>query len=388
MKKIKLILSICLISWACFALQEPKKINKIPVLDKMKSYPQKKILFKSDATYVPLETSKDVLLGGGCKLNYVSTERIILSDAIRGDVFIFDKNGKIVSKFNQKGPLGYIIITYIAYDETSNELYLLDNIKKKTFVFSQIGTLLRSFNFPHNKSFVEIYNFDKSTLLALDEDKNGSNNLSNPYVFILKSDGKIAGYVSCRQSKVNPTRIEGVGKDGASSFTITHSGIPDNCKFGNDFFLANKSMDTIYCLKKDKTLIPILTQTPSVYSEHPTAISVGMVTDQFLMLCVSSYDIKEGVRAMENGDRWRPKFKNYILDRETGEFFEDPDKGKYSVFKIDTPQNQDYRLMQALNLINANKKGILKGKLKEIASKLDIGDNPVIEIRKFKYDGE
>ena len=84
--------------------------------------------------------------------------------------------------------------------------------------------------------------------------------------------------------------------------------------------------------------MPILTQTPTVYSEHPTTISVGMITDQFLMLCVSSYDIKEGVRAMEKGDRWRPKFKNYILDRKTGEFFEDQDKGKYSVFKIDTPK--------------------------------------------------
>ena len=384
MKQIKLLFIISVLSLTCLSQTIQKHGISLPVLDKTKSYPPKKIEYDTKVTYVPLETSKEVLLGEGCKLNYVSTERIILSDAIRGDVFIFDKNGKILSKFNQKGPLGYIIITYIAYDEANNELFILDNIKKKVFVYFQSGTLLRSFNIPQNTCFMEIYNFDDNTLLALDEDRNGSNKPIKPYVYIAKSDGKIAGYVSCRQSKVNPTRIEGVGKDGASSLTITHSGIPDNCKFGNDFFLANKSMDTIYCLKKDKTLIPILTQTPSVYSEHPTAISVGMVTDQFLMLCVSSYDIKEGVRALEKGDRWRPKFKNYILDRKTGEFFGDLDKGKYSVFKIDTPKNQDYRLMQAFNLINANKKGILKGKLKEIASKLDIGDNPVIEIRKFK----
>ena len=40
--------------------------------------------------------------------------------------------------------------------------------------------------------------------------------------------------------------------------------------------------------------------------------------------------------------------------------------------------------MQAINLVNANKNGLLEGELKEIASKLDIGDNPVLKIEKFK----
>jgi len=41
--------------------------------------------------------------------------------------------------------------------------------------------------------------------------------------------------------------------------------------------------------------------------------------------------------------------------------------------------------MQAINLIKANEKGLLEGELKEIASKLDIGDNPVLKIEKFKW---
>jgi hypothetical protein len=40
--------------------------------------------------------------------------------------------------------------------------------------------------------------------------------------------------------------------------------------------------------------------------------------------------------------------------------------------------------MQAFNLIKANEKGLLEGELKKIASKLDIGDNPVLKIEKFK----
>jgi hypothetical protein len=121
-----------------------------------------------------------------------------------------------------------------------------------------------------------------------------------------------------------------------------------------------------------------------VHSEHPTAASVGMINNQFLTICISSYDVKEGVKVMKAGGKWKPKFRFFILDTESGEFFEDSNKGKFAVHKKDTPKGQDYRLMQAVNLVKANKKGLLKGELKEIASKLDIGDNPVLKIERLK----
>jgi hypothetical protein len=103
-----------------------------------------------------------------------------------------------------------------------------------------------------------------------------------------------------------------------------------------------------------------------------------------LKICVSDYDILEGVKIMKAGGNWKPKFRNFILDINTGEFFEDSDYKKYTISKVDTPKNQDYRLMQALDLVNSNKKGLLKGELKEVALKLEIGDNPVLQITKFK----
>jgi len=39
------------------------------------------------------------------------------SDEYRGDVFIFDLNGKIYSSFNQKNGLGYTVITSVIFDK-------------------------------------------------------------------------------------------------------------------------------------------------------------------------------------------------------------------------------------------------------------------------------
>jgi len=82
--------------------------------------------------------------------------------------------------------------------------------------------------------------------------------------------------------------------------------------------------------KEDKTLIPLFTQIPSVYAEHPTAASVGMVTDQFLKIYVSSYDVKEALKINKSGKRWRPKYYIFILDIDSGEFFEDSER-KFTV---------------------------------------------------------
>jgi hypothetical protein len=293
------ILLSCFILYAflstCFAQSAYPGKKPLPVLDKTKSYPSKKLDFETQVTYIPLETSKDILMGGGCKLNYASNEKFVFSDEIRGDVFIFGKDGKIHSSFNQKGGLGYTFVTSVAYDEKKSELFILDRISKKIFVFSENGTLLRSCKTPKNTHIAEIYNFNDDILLGFNEDLDGSGSPTIPYFYIAKDDGKITGCLNIKQKKVNPGRVKDFGEEHSPAFGIGHFGIPDNCKFGNDFILANKSMDTVYLLKQNKTLIPLVTQIPSVYAEHPTAASVGMITDQFLKICVSSYYIKEAL---------------------------------------------------------------------------------------------
>lgn len=369
----------------CIAQSLHLQDKPLPILDKTKSYPTKKLEFETKETYVPLETSKDLLLGEHCKLRHVSDKKILFADQYRGDIFIFNINGKKHSSFNQKNGLGYTSITFVAYDELRKEVFILDRVKKTVFVFSENGALLRRFKTPQYTHLAEIYDFDSNTLLAFDENVLGSEKPIKPYIFIAKYNGEEIGYVNIEVRRVNPMKIiEDKENNTSRAYTFVHDGIPDNCKFGNDFILSCRSMDTVYLLKQNKTLIPLFSQIPSVHSEHPTSASVGMITDKYLKICIANYDIKEFIKITNAGGTWNPKLKHFILNRETGEFYRDANKGKFTVHKVDTPKSYDYRIMQAMNLINANKKGLLSGELKAIASKLDIGDNPVIRITKNK----
>ncbi|WP_321995263.1 6-bladed beta-propeller [Draconibacterium orientale] len=354
-------------------------------MDKSKSYRSIQLELQAQCKYVQLETSKAVLLGENCKLKYASDNRLLFSDEYGGDVFIFDINGKIYSKFNQKGGLGYTSITSIAYDESKNELFILDRIRKKIYVFSEKGALLRSFKTPEETFIAEIYNFNDSTLLAFDENLIGTNKPTKPYFFISRNSGNIIGYVNITVEKVNATQfIESISKNESLSYSFIHTGIPDNCKFGNNFILSNKSMDTVYVLRQDRSLEPLFTQTPSVHSEHTTAASVGMYTDKYLQICVADYDISTATKALKAGKTWNPPFKLYILDREKGEFYRDSDKGKYTVSKTDTPLNHAYSVIPAIILKEKNKLGKLTGELKTIASNVTINDNPIVEIQILK----
>ncbi|TKG88376.1 6-bladed beta-propeller [Puteibacter caeruleilacunae] len=145
------VLSFYALVTTCYS-QPIASSDKIPVLDKTKSYPEKALEFIVDLAYVPLETSENVLLGEHCDLRYVSENRIVVADEIHGDVFIFDINGKLFSKFNQKGGKGYVFVSYLAYAEKDKEVFVLDVIRKKIFVFTEEGNLLRSFQTPPENS--------------------------------------------------------------------------------------------------------------------------------------------------------------------------------------------------------------------------------------------
>ncbi|WP_319591764.1 6-bladed beta-propeller [uncultured Draconibacterium sp.] len=387
MKSILIItyLGLTIISSHCLSQTNNKSDKTIPILDKSKSYRSIQLELQAQCKYVQLETSKAVLLGENCKLKYASDNRLLFSDEYGGDVFIFDINGKIYSKFNQKGGLGYTSITSIAYDESKNELFILDRIRKKIYVFSEKGALLRSFKTPEETFIAEIYNFNDSTLLAFDENLIGTNKPTKPYFFISRNSGNIIGYVNITVEKVNATQfIESISKNESLSYSFIHTGIPDNCKFGNNFILSNKSMDTVYVLRQDRSLEPLFTQTPSVHSEHTTAASVGMYSDKYLQICVADYDISTATKALKAGKTWNPPFKLYILDREKGEFYRDSDKGKYTVSKTDTPLNHAYSVIPAIILKEKNKLGKLTGELKTIASNVTINDNPIVEIQILK----
>ncbi|TKG88375.1 hypothetical protein EYV94_27185 [Puteibacter caeruleilacunae] len=234
---------------------------------------------------------------------------------------------------------------------------------------------------------MKIYNFNKNTLLCYNENHLGSSAPTKPYFFISKETGEITDYIDIEVKEVKPRRfVEQIDKNNSRGYSFRRN-YPDNCKFGNYFILANRSMDTVYLLKQDKSLIPLFTQTPSVFSEHPTAAAVGMIiNNRFLQVQVASYDYQKALKLLKKGEQWKAEYTDYTFDMTTGEFFKDPGEFSYSVREVDVPANKRVKLIQPYLILNSYKAGRIKDNkpLLELCPKLDIEDNPIIAIQTFR----
>ena len=352
----------------------------IPVLNKEKRYPKGSFKFKPEHSYVFLETNKDVLIDKAAHIYYVSDKRILIVNTLSGDIFLFDMDGKAISKFNHKGGYGYVWITYAAYDEKSGEIYILDGMSKKIAVFSENGALKRTLRLPYKLAIREIQIFNEHSLLAFHEHQYGKVTQKKPYLFLSKKDGTILSELNIRTDKVNPREHRG------EVWTVIINNYSGNCKFGNEYILANMSCDTIYHLTKDKTLSPLFVQSPSVFSDPPVITAVGMKTDGFVTFSTFPYDLKKARRDHRNGKKQDPLktgARFFIYEFKTKQFFE-LEKQQYWAEKIDIPSNMSVSLMPPYVLKAWLERGRLDGKLKKIAKEIDINDNPVIQITKFK----
>ena len=143
----------------------------IPIFDLTKSYPKKDFVLQdvADVTYIPLETSKQVLLDSNVPVFYFSKDKLITVSWTTDDVFVFDGNGKIQNTFNRKGKGGeeYQSIRTLVYDEINDEIIVLDYLLlHRCKVYSCSGQYKRTLNLPAGFFIGKLYNFDSETLLA------------------------------------------------------------------------------------------------------------------------------------------------------------------------------------------------------------------------------
>lgn len=359
-----------------------KNKQNLPVIDKTKRYPKKAFDREVEETYIQLETRKDILLDRDAHLYYVSDKRMLVVNRQQGDVFIFDMSGKAISRFNEKGRDGYTWLDYALYDEPNKEVFVVDNISKKIFVYSENGARKRVLYLSKTLNIKEISNFDANTFLAFHEHRYGPLAHKQPYFFISKKDGSILSHLNITTKKVNPSVLD--VSSGAMYTIVTNAS--GNCKFGQEFILANMSCDTIYLLKKDKTLTPLFVQTPSVFSEPLLVPTVQMKTDDFVTFYIYPFDLKKVKRESESGEKpkgYSAEGKHLMYEFKTGQFFE-LENNINTVDKCDVPAKTSVEVLHPYILKKWLENGRLKGKLKEIAKKVDVNDNPIIKIAKFK----
>lgn len=353
------------------------KKHQIPIIEKNKTFPGKYITKEdaSDERYILLETTSDILLDKDARLAYVSEKKILIYNYGRGDIFIFDAAGKTLSRFNHKNKdgIGYAGINFIAFDEQNKEIFIADYLKR-ILVYTEDGKLKRTLYFPPGTWIEKFYIFDEHTLFAVHENRYGKVDQKQPYLFLSRKDGSIVSRLPITFNKVLPDALYTYDGDKITNKTsISSSG--DNYKFGDEFIIADRSLDTIYLLNRDKTLTPLFIQSPSVFDVPCKIITVGLKTNHYITFSVVPWDFS---------NKQGGKIAVLMYDFRTGVFCEL--KGfSFSVKNIDVPKGCFAQLIESDNLITALKQGRLKGKkVEKVASLLQEEDNPVVRIVKYK----
>jgi hypothetical protein len=362
--------------------------NDIIKVDIKKSYSQKKELILQDfmdVEYIPLETNDDFVNQGFVKA--IGKDIILVTNRIQdGDIFVYNRTGKGLRKINRKGQSGeeYIYLEGgIVLDEDNGEMFVSD--LGKVLVYDLYGNFKRSFkqktDAKNSMYYADMFNYDRNHLICYDM-------FNEEVVFLLisKKDGSITKEIKIpvkeKKSLVRNTPYK-EGEVGRFYAVIYSHIIPYN---GNWIF-SDISSDTMYTFLPDYSLRPFLVRTPPVQSMNPEVFLIlRFFSDRYYFMEAIknefNFNTKQGFpRTFFMYDKQEKAFFGYTVYN-----------GDYSIKKeiymsALRPVNHEiesWQPLEAYQLVESYKKGELKGRLKEIASKLDEEDNPVIMLIKHK----
>ena len=362
------------------------KDNFITV-DVTASYPQKKLVLQDfmDVEYIPLETNNEFVCGNYVRA--VGRNHVIMTNHDNdGNIYIFDRSGKALRKINRKGQGGeeYNILSRVVLDENNNELFVNDMYAKKILVYDLEGNFKRKLSTSEDFLFFDMYDFDQEHLICHDS-FNDNNSLAfhtgQSFMLISKLDGSISKEIQIpyEEKKSIVMRTPKDEKTGMYSVFMPSSVFPIVPYF-DDYVLDEISADTIYKYSSDHTMKPLIARTPPICSMAPERfLLLSLLTDRYYFM-----EIIEKKRLFP--------FSNIVYDRQEKALF------SYKVYNSDytdeeeaflksVPLNREIpscQYLEAYKLVEDYEGGRLKGRLKEIASKLGEEDNPVIMLIKHK----
>ena len=350
-------------------------------------YPIKELILQDfmDVEYIALETNDDFINQGF--VQSIGQKIIVVKNGINdGDIFIYKrKTGEAIRKFNHKGQGAeeYVAISGIVLDEDKYEMFVTDNVTRRMLVYNLDGKYLRSFKFQKNAMYKKIYNFDKQNLICYNFN---SSNDGQSFAIISKQDGSITQEIQIPFEEIKTIYIflrDEVNDMtyGAAPYIYPIIPVPNN-----NWILVEPSSDTIYSYSSEYEMKPFLTRVPSIQSMNPEVFLLpSVVTDRYCFM-----EIVKKEYSFSTGKGFPSTFLMY--DRQEKSIF------RYTVNNADysyknivnmvlSPESSEvafYHKIEPYGLVDSYKKGELKGKLKEIASKLDPEDNPVIMLIKHK----
>ena len=387
MKTKHFLLMIFLFLMGSQVISSQSEKSHLPVIDISKSYPKKEIRLQdiTDSEYIPLETTDDVLLGNRLALSYVSDKYILIHEPIRGNIFIFNRDGTIYSHFNHKGQSGqeyaWIGDAGVIFDEKNEEIFVCN---QSIQVYTLKGEYKRTLKINTVDSDSKVFNIDDEALLVYDdviiepglEDKT----MKDPYRLVSKKDGSLISVLNIHFPKRYSTRIAKIEKNSWGGLFLFYT---QSMYYGQDLMIADVSSDTLYQLTPNRKLIPLLTRKPSVHvSEEPRKVwATFLTTDKFIIIGTILLDFNSVggkipffMYEFETGEVTRVSF----FDAEYGTKYWEPGNSPAIA------KNKIASLIQPSSIIDAYEKKRKKGNVEKFIKTLSEDDNPVVRILKFK----
>ena len=380
---------------ACTSQPKAPADSTLPVLDLSKEYPEKKVDIHElgEVEYIPLETTDESVMTVGL-LHFISDEYIIVQDL--SVIQIFDRKGKHITRFDHTGPgpKEYHYIHGCKADFKTKELYIYD--PKKIQVYSFSGEWIRTVgNIPEGIRPELTYDYNEKYLITHNvfHDYWNFEKLPadlTPYYLIDKQTGEFIPLpltVKNRISRIVHKEIKDISENVAQPI-VEKILINPMLANGSDILIADFGLDTLYSYKNDR-LTPIAVQYSSAHSTNPpVVIAPFFYTDQFLIFkpVEIRYDSKYALQPLDDAPlmMWNRKTNEiyriqlYDSNRPNRKL-----KNTMEGMQLENP-NQIFIAHYADKLCTDNEEGKLKGKLKEVASKLTEEDCHVVAICKLK----
>lgn len=359
--------------------------NDLIIVDVSKTdYPEKKLILQDfmDVEYIPLETTDEFVTQANVLA--IGNQYILVKNRISdGDIFIFDRvTGKGLRKINRRGQGAdeYISIDAVVLDEENHEIFVNCDSSRKIFVYDLSGNFKRVLAHSEEQQILyNIFNYDRENLIRYDDGRNKG--VQAYHAIISKKDGSITRSIQIPYDAVKTPMV--TVEDGPLGIIFAYVApiIPNR----DNWILVETSSDTIYNYQsKNNRLIPFVIKTPSS-TDPEIFLNMGMLTDRYYFMQTKKmtwdptleggfpttdlmYDKKENTlfeTTVLNGDYVKKQKVNMISHQVPGEI-------------------ASFQTLAVNELVEANKRGELKGKLKEIAATLDEEDNPVIMLVKQK----
>ena len=361
-----------------------QQVDDLITVDVTTSYPKKELVLQDfmDVEYIALETTDQFLTQG--LVRDVGKEYLLATNRNNdGDIFLFDrKTGKGVRKINRQGQGAeeYTRMNDVILDESNGEIFVKSQ-GNKILVYDLYGGFKRCLNLGREVS--SVFDYDKNNLICYDMSdyhSKGKDRSKSYHIIISKQDGSVTREIFIPFKTINtPIVVDGDKFIASYSYPIRLS--------HDAWTLVDTSADTLYHYAPDGTLIPFIVRTPSAHTMQPEVfLYMGISTDRYHFM-----QTLKNVFNFEKGNGFYTD--ELVYDREEKAMFQvavcnDDYAEKRTVAMTAKSINREIENATSLNasrLVEIYKKGQLKdGKLKEIVSKLDEEDNPVIMLVKQK----